>query len=151
MKNVNLSFVYKALRFSLILALFLGMLWVFPVQATTDMTTVNISLGDRTGELKFVPDHLTFKVGQKYKLVLDNPSPSKHYFTAKDFADASWTQKVEAGKVEVKGAIHELELKPTATAEWILVPMKAGNYELYCSIPGHAEAGMIGKILVDDE
>ncbi len=57
----------------------------------------------------------------KYKLILDNPSPTKHYFTAKDFADASWTQKVEAGKVEIKGAIHELELKPNAQAEWVIV------------------------------
>ena len=109
---------------------------------------VKVSLGNRAGELKFFPNHLEFVAGQKYKLRLDNPSPSKHYFTAKDFADASWTQKVEAGKVEVKGAIHELELKPGAAAEWIFVPMKPGTYQLYCSIPGHAEAGMKGEIMI---
>ena len=51
--------------------------------------------------------------------MLKNPSSQKHYFTAKNFADASWTQKVEAGNVEIKGAIHELELKPGAMAEWV--------------------------------
>ena len=81
-------------------------------------------------------------------MVRDNPSPMKHYFTAKDFADASWTRKVQAGKVEVKGAIHELELKPEAVAEWVLTPMKPGKYELYCSIKGHKEAGMVGEIVV---
>jgi uncharacterized cupredoxin-like copper-binding protein len=80
--------------------------------------------------------------------VLTNPSPQKHYFTSKDFADAIWTQKVEAGNVEIKGVIHELELKPGAKAEWVFVPLKSGTYNLRCTIPGHTEAGMTGKITI---
>lgn len=110
--------------------------------------TLQIHLGSASGELVFEPDNLTFTAGKRYKLLLDNPSPTKHYFTAKDFADVIWTQKVEAGKVEVKGAVHELELKPDANAEWVFVPQKPGTYELHCSIAGHAEAGMIGKLTV---
>lgn len=117
-------------------------------QAITDFETVNISLGNAQGELKFIPNKFDFKAGQKYKLILDNPSPEKHYFTAKDFADASWTQKIQAGKVEIKGAIHELELKPEGTADWVFIPQKEGIYQLYCSIKGHKEAGMIGEIAI---
>jgi uncharacterized cupredoxin-like copper-binding protein len=113
------------------------------------VTEVQVHLGTEAGELKFVPDHLTFEAGRRYKLVLDNPSPQKHYFTAKDFADVIWTQKVEAGNVEVKGAIHELELKPGAIAEWFFTPLKAGTYELHCSIPGHSEAGMKGTLTIN--
>ncbi len=131
-----------------ILTLVVFLLITLPVQAATNITEVKISLGNTQDELKFFPNNLEFVAGKKYKLVLDNPSPEKHYFTAKDFADASWTQKVEAGKVEVKGAIHELELKPSGEAEWVLIPMKAGTYELYCSIAGHKEAGMTGKIVI---
>jgi uncharacterized cupredoxin-like copper-binding protein len=119
------------------------------VLADQTPTEIKISLGNSAGELKFFPNHLQFKSGTPYKLVFDNPSPEKHYFTGKDFADASWTKKVQAGKVEVKGAIHELELKPEAEAEWFLTPMKAGKYEFHCSIPGHAAAGMTGDILVE--
>lgn len=111
-------------------------------------TELTISLGSATGELKFFPNLLEFESGKRYKLVLKNPSPQKHYFTSKDFADASWTQKVEAGNVEIKGAIRELELKPGAEAEWVFVPMKSGTYHLQCTIAGHAEAGMIGKITI---
>jgi uncharacterized cupredoxin-like copper-binding protein len=93
---------------------------------------------------------LEFVAGKPYKLLLDNPSSQKHYFTAKDFADVSWTQKVEAGKVEIKGAIHELELKPGASAEWVLIPLKPGTYTLRCPIPGHTEAGMIGTITISN-
>jgi uncharacterized cupredoxin-like copper-binding protein len=112
--------------------------------------TVAIHLGTATGELRFDPDQLDFTAGQRYQLVLDNPSDQKHYFTAKDFADALWSQKVDAGGVEVKGAIHELELKPGAQAVWVFIPQKSGRYELHCSIPGHAEAGMVGWIEVND-
>lgn len=116
--------------------------------ATPSATEVKVSLGNAAGELKFFPNTFEFVAGNTYKLILDNPSPEKHYFTSKDFADASWTRKVEAGNVEVKGAVRELELKPEATAEWIFVPMKSGTYTLRCTIPGHAEAGMMGEIVI---
>jgi len=109
---------------------------------------VSVSLGSATDELKFVPDTLDFQAGRRYELRLTNPSTQKHYFTAKDFADGIWTQKVEAGNVEIKGAIHELELKPGATAAWMFVPIKSGSYPLRCTIPGHAEAGMVGKVAI---
>jgi uncharacterized cupredoxin-like copper-binding protein len=113
-----------------------------------DAIEVRITLGNRANELRFVPDRLDFISGKRYKLILSNPSNQKHYFTAKDFSDGIWSQKVEAGKAEIKGAIHELELKPSGVAEWIFVPIKPGTYSLRCSIPGHAEAGMVGNLVV---
>jgi uncharacterized cupredoxin-like copper-binding protein len=112
------------------------------------VTEITVSLGNEAGELKFFSHLLEFESGKRYKLVLTNPSSQKHYFTAKNFADASWTQKVEAGNVEIKGSIHELELKPGAMAEWVFVPMKSGTYNLRCTVAGHTEAGMIGKIMI---
>jgi uncharacterized cupredoxin-like copper-binding protein len=107
---------------------------------------MSILLGNEAGELKFFPNTLTFKAGKRYKLLLQNQSPSKHYFTAKDFADAIWSQKVDAGNVEVKGAIHELELRPNTQAEWVFIPLRAGQYSLRCTVAGHTEAGMVGAI-----
>jgi uncharacterized cupredoxin-like copper-binding protein len=130
------------------LILYLGVISTPTAVAAPQVTEVKVSLGSSANELKFFPNNLQFVAGQRYKLVLDNPSPQKHYFTAKDFADASWTQKVEAGKVEIKGAIHELELKPTGEAQWVFTPMKPGNYSLRCPISGHTEAGMTGTITV---
>jgi uncharacterized cupredoxin-like copper-binding protein len=109
---------------------------------------ITVSLGNSSNELKFEPNHLEFTPGNRYNLKLSNPSSQKHYFTAKDFADAIWTQKVEAGNVEIKGNIHELELKPGAEAEWVFVPMKPGKYTLRCTIAGHTEAGMKGEIVI---
>jgi uncharacterized cupredoxin-like copper-binding protein len=114
----------------------------------TDPIEMKISLGNTANELKFFPDRIQLVAGKKYKLLLSNPSPQKHYFTAREFASNSWTQKVDAGNVEIKGAIQELELRPSTTAIWLLVPMKSGTYQLRCTIPGHTEAGMAGTISV---
>lgn len=133
---------------SVVVILALSLLWMPIALADSNINEIKVSLGNSNGELKFFPSSLQLETGKPYKLLLENPSPQKHYFTSKDFADASWTKKVQAGKVEVKGAIHELELKPGAEAEWVLTPMKSGTYELHCSIKGHAPAGMVGEIMV---
>ncbi len=130
-------------------------IWIYPVlpvfanQAVADTPIeIKISLGNTANQLKFFPDKLQLVAGKKYKLLLSNPSAQKHYFTAKNFSGSSWTQKIDAGNVEIKGAIQELELRPGSTAEWVLVPMKPGSYTLRCTIPGHTEAGMTGTIEV---
>lgn len=140
----------KNILFSIFIFAFCFFNFALNAQANVDIETVNISLGNAQGELKFIPNKFQFKTGQKYKLILNNPSPEKHYFTAKDFADASWTQKVQAGKVEIKGAIHELELKPEGLADWVFIPEKEGIYELYCSIAGHKQAGMTGELIINN-
>lgn len=139
------------LYFSLLL--YVGLVSATPAIAAADLLhqpaiEVKVSLGNPANELKFVPERLEFLTGKRYKLLLTNPSQQKHYFTAKDFADGIWSQKVEAGKVEVKGAIHEVELKPGAEAQWVFVPLKSGTYALRCTVPGHAEAGMTGEIAI---
>jgi uncharacterized cupredoxin-like copper-binding protein len=118
-----------------------------PVVATP--IELKVSLGNTANELKFFPNQMQLVPGKKYKLLLSNPSPQKHYFTAREFASNSWTQKVDAGNVEIKGAIQELELRPNTTAVWVLVPMKPGSYQLRCTIPGHTEAGMTGTIAIN--
>jgi uncharacterized cupredoxin-like copper-binding protein len=126
----------------------------FAIAAPVDFTKqtaieVKVSLSNTANELKFIPDRFTFESGKRYKLLLSNPSAMKHYFTSKDFADAIWTQNVVAGNVEIKGNIHELELRPNTTAAWTFIPIKSGTYDLRCTIAGHATAGMRGSITIE--
>jgi uncharacterized cupredoxin-like copper-binding protein len=145
-KRFNL---FLTLGLSLILNLTLCVQFTLAVSLNKQpVTEIQVSLGNVAGELKFFPNQLELISGKRYKLLLNNPSPVKHYFTSKDFADASWTQKVQVGKTEIKGAIHELELKPGGEAEWVIIPIKPGKYELHCSVAGHQEAGMIGEITI---
>ena len=110
---------------------------------------VAVHLGTKDGQLVFEPKDITFQTGKLYKLVLDDPSPSKHYFSALRFAAAIWTRKVETSGAEIKGSIREIELKPGGKAEWYFVPVQAGKFDLMCTVPGHAEAGMKATITVE--
>jgi len=116
---------------------------------------VKVQLGDEKDGMRFVPDHIELETGKLYRLTLVNPSPQKHYFSSAGLAEAVFTRKVQIngpdGKaiVEVKGVVREIEVYPKATAEWWFVPVKAGTLgDLKCTIPGHAERGMKGAIVV---
>ena len=114
---------------------------------------VNISVGTEDGQMKFVPDTLTFERGNYYKLVITNPSSDEHYFTSDAFATHIFTRKVEVmdeeGKTiaEIHGAINDMELKPGASVEWFFFPMTKGkNMKLFCHKKGHEAQGMVRSI-----
>ncbi len=109
---------------------------------------VKATLGSKGGDVVFSPKRFSFETGKLYKLVLENPSPEKHYFSAPRFAAAVWTRKVETATAEIKGAIREIELKPGGRAEWFFVPVQTGIFSLRCTNKGHTEAGMVGRITV---
>lgn len=116
---------------------------------------IRVQLGDPDNGLRFVPDRIELETGRLYKLVLHNASPQKHYFSSDGLAGAVYTRKAQvldqagATLAEIKGAIREVEVYPGQQAEWWLVPVKAGTFpDLKCTIPGHADHGMTGTIVV---
>ncbi len=131
-----------------------------PLPAAGDLThqkplTVTVRLGDAKNHLRYYPSTLTFETGKLYRLIISNPSPTKHYFSSGRMAAAVFTRKVQIAHpngdvmAEVKGSVREIEVYPGYSAEWWFVPVKAGTVEdLRCTIPGHGEAGMIGRIVI---
>ena len=116
---------------------------------------LKVEVGTKDNALRFVPDHLRFERGTYYKLVIHNPSPQAHYFTAEALATRAFTRKVEVMNpngdtlVEVHGSIHDLELQPGATAAWYFYPMTNGeDLPLYCHKEGHHEGGMVGTVTI---
>lgn len=114
---------------------------------------VKIEVGSVDGQIKFIPDTLTFERGKYYKLLISNPSPQDHYFTSDAFATHIFTRKVEvkdrAGNTtaEIHGAIHDIELKPGTSVEWFFFPMtKGNNLKLYCHKANHEQLGMVATI-----
>ena len=130
------------------------------VMAEGDMTEqkpmeIKVQLGDSSNAMRFYPANLEFETGKLYKLVLHNSSGAKHYFSSEGLARSVFTRKAQVlgsdGKTiaEIKGTIREIEVYPNGTAEWWFVPVKTGILnDLKCTIKGHAESGMIGKITI---
>lgn len=118
-------------------------------------TDIKVRLGDEKNSRRFVPDRIALETGKLYRLLLSNPSAEKHYFSSEGLAQAVFTRKVQVngadGKAlaEVKGVIREIEVYPNAVTEWWFVPVKAGQFgDLKCTVQGHAEAGMVGRITI---
>ena len=114
------------------------------------------------GDHKFYPEKLTFETGKLYRLVLHNPSDSKHYFTSPDFVSRIYTRKVQvmddlgpgAKQIgEIKGAVSEVEVYPGGTTEWWFVHVATGNATVWCHIKDkdgktHRDKGMEGMITI---
>jgi uncharacterized cupredoxin-like copper-binding protein len=126
--------------------------------------TVRVDLGkEGVKKHRFHPNKLTFETGKLYKLVIHNPSNSKHYFTSYGFASKVWTRKVQVmddlGKgakaiAEIKGGVREVEVLPGGTIEWWLVPISTGVLkDVHCHIKDkdgktHADKGMKATITI---
>ena len=86
---------------------------------------------DPSGALKFDKSSLTAKAG-KVTIVMDNPSDLPHAVEIEG-------QGVEvAGDTVMKGGVSK------ASAD-----LKAGEYEFYCPVDGHKQAGMEGTLTVN--
>jgi uncharacterized cupredoxin-like copper-binding protein len=86
---------------------------------------------DPGGALKFDKSSLTAKAG-KVTIVMDNPSNLPH------------AVEIEGNGVEVEGETVEKGGVSKASAD-----VKAGDYEFYCPVDGHKEAGMEGTLTVN--
>jgi plastocyanin len=84
---------------------------------------------DPGGALKFDKTELSAKPG-KVTIVMDNPSSVPH-----------------AVEVEGNGVEEETRTLTQGTAD-VTVDLKAGEYEFYCPVDGHREAGMEGTLTV---
>lgn len=111
---------------------------------------INVVMSD---QLRFEPDTIRVKVGERIRLVVDNEeSKALHDFTV---------QMMSVHDVMVEGAEHgahgadpaEFALHVAAEVGehgvLLFTPMEAGEYEYFCSVPGHAGAGMRGTIVVE--
>ncbi len=86
---------------------------------------------DPGGALKFDKSSLTAKAG-KVTIVMDNPSDLPH------------AVEIEGNGVEVEGKTVMKGGVSEASAD-----LKAGEYEFYCPVDGHKQAGMEGTLTVN--
>ena len=122
---------------------------------------VRVNLGNAEDARVFEPNGISFEVGKLYRLVLHNPSKTKHYFTSPGLADRVFTRKVEVKDAdgtstigEIKGTIREIEVYPGGTAEFWFVPVAAvDGTGLSCHVKDedgktHTEKGMVGSVTI---
>jgi uncharacterized cupredoxin-like copper-binding protein len=109
------------------------------------METVTVTMT----EYAFSPSPVVLKKGVPTRLVLKNGGKEAHYFVAEQFFKAIATRKIQGSDGEIKApSFTAVEVYPGKMLEWFLVPAQKGVFDLLCTVKGHAEHGMKGRIEV---
>jgi uncharacterized cupredoxin-like copper-binding protein len=82
--------------------------------------------------LRFDPATVTVKSGTPVRLTIVNNGALEHDWVV---------DNLDGKKLSVNA-------KPKTSPSTEFTPTKAGSYAVYCSIPGHREAGMTGTLIV---
>lgn len=104
---------------------------------------------DMTDAYQFTPADVTVKRGETVKIFVANSGKVLHEMvpgTTEELKEqASLMKKFRDMEHADANMAH---VKPSAKGEIVWQFTKAGEYQFACLIPGHYEAGMVGKVVV---
>ena len=112
--------------------------------SSTTPKTVTLTLN----EFQFQPAEITANVGQPIKLVLKNNGTVLHDFVSTDaMVEVMEEHGAEHDMAGMQTNMHAaIEAGQQSTLEFKAT--QPGTYTFYCTIAGHREAGMEGKLIV---
>lgn len=111
--------------------------------------TVEVSMHEGNGTMGFTPSTLQVKRGEQIKFIIKNDGALTHEFVLANTAD---NLKHAALMKKYPDMEHDdpngKTVQPNAHSEILWRFSKRGEFEFACLIPGHREAGMLGKVIV---
>lgn len=108
--------------------------------------TVRIDMSDK---MRFTPASLSIKQGETVKFVVKNSGKVMHEMvigSMKELKEHAEMMKKHPGMEHEEPYMAHVAPGKTETITWQFT--KAGEFNFGCLIPGHFEAGMIGKLTV---
>lgn len=108
--------------------------------------TVNVTMSDR---MRYTPDSIKVKVGETVRLVVKNEGKIMHELVLgrpQDLKAHAKLMKKHPGMEHDEPYMAHVAPGKTETIVWQFD--KSGEFQFGCLIPGHFEAGMIGKVVV---
>lgn len=120
--------------------------WGIAGEARKAVRTIEINMTD---DMRFTPDLIQVRQGETIRLVHLNDGEVMHEFvlgTQKDLdAHAALMKKFPGMEHDEPYMAH---VGPGKTGEIVWTFNRAGTFDFACLLPGHYEAGMVGKIQV---
>jgi uncharacterized cupredoxin-like copper-binding protein len=108
--------------------------------------TISVEMND---EMRFVPDSISVKSGETIRFVVKNIGEMKHemmFGTKKEIDEHAKVMQQFPDMEHDDGS--SITLAPGKTGEIIWRFSRAGTFMFGCLMPGHVEAGMIGRVTV---
>ncbi|MFA7248054.1 MAG: plastocyanin/azurin family copper-binding protein [Dehalococcoidia bacterium] len=97
-------------------------------------------------DIKYDKTALTATKGQTLTITLNNTGALDHDFTIDKIEGAA---KFDGKDPKADNVAIKALLKAKASGKLEITPAAAGTYDFYCSVPGHKDAGMKGKLTVN--
>ena len=121
--------------------------------AASPATPATQKLSVTAKEFAYAPTTLEVKSGQPVEITLQNTGAVEHDFNIQDIELAD--KPIATGDRHASGG-HTTSTQPTlhvsaaASSQGVLTftPTKPGQYQFYCAVAGHKEAGMVGMLTV---
>jgi uncharacterized cupredoxin-like copper-binding protein len=110
--------------------------------------TMKIRMGDT---MRFSPTVLTIKRGQTVRFIVHNDGKTLHEMvlgTEDELARHAELMKKFPDMEHSEP--HMVHVKPGRSEQMVWTFNQPGEFRFACLIPGHYEAGMIGKVIVKD-
>ena len=104
---------------------------------------------DMTDAFRFTPSEITVKRGETVKFVVSNSGKQLHEMVLGTTEELKEHAELMKKFPEMEHADANMaHVKPGAKGEIVWQFTKSGEYQFACLIPGHYEAGMVGKVVV---
>ena len=111
-------------------------------QEVSPTTEIDVTMTD----FQFTPTSFTVPAGEEITFHSTNNGAVVHSFVIMKLGQNVGTAYDEE---DLPNVYWEVEIAPGGTADTTFAaPSEAGEYEVICHIPGHVQAGMVGKLTV---
>lgn len=111
--------------------------------ATTDGGGAGGPIAVEMIDIAYSETAITARAGEEITLEFDNTGALEHTFTIDDIEAEGIPEEYSSDSWDI-----DVFLQAGQTATLTFTPSEAGEYEFYCTIPGHEEAGMVGTLTV---
>ena len=120
--------------------------WGIAGDAKAVNRTITVTMTD---QMRFIPAELQIRAGDTVKLVVRNAGKGLHELVigTKAELDAHAALMVKFPDME-HSEPYMTHVKPGKTDQLIWTFNRVGEFEFACLLPGHYQAGMVGKIKV---
>jgi uncharacterized cupredoxin-like copper-binding protein len=110
---------------------------------------VQVTMDEADGKMRFVPDRVEIKRGQQVKFVLKNAGLLEHEFVlATSEENIKHAEEMKKNPDMEHDDPNAKRVMPGKGSTILWRFTRRGEFEYGCLIPGHREAGMIGRIIV---
>ncbi len=105
---------------------------------------------DSSGKLAFTPAELTSDANRRIRLTFDNDSPIEHNWVLVKPGDEAVVAEAAAANggdaTGVSGVLSNTNIVSKHGHIVTIAPQPPGEYSYICTVPGHYQAGMKGKL-----